>query len=83
MAVAEECDSKVVSVLEGGYRCDDLAHCCAMHVRALAGAPPRKARHSSRRGQGSGPSNRIPPTAGMDEDAEPLRNKRLKLGDGR
>ncbi|WP_246728769.1 histone deacetylase family protein [Methylosinus sp. RM1] len=35
---ARRCDGRVVSMLEGGYRPDDLAACVAAHVGALMGA---------------------------------------------
>lgn len=72
MALADECcDGRVVSVLEGGYKPDDLAQCCAMHVRALAGAPA----HHSRRGFGGVGASPAPP----DDEAEGAgRSKRAK-----
>ncbi|KAJ1636243.1 hypothetical protein T492DRAFT_960614 [Pavlovales sp. CCMP2436] len=34
----ECCEGRIVSVLEGGYKSDDLAKCVTEHVKALAGA---------------------------------------------
>jgi acetoin utilization deacetylase AcuC-like enzyme len=36
-AAEELCDGRLISVLEGGYNLDSLAHCAARHVCALAG----------------------------------------------
>jgi acetoin utilization deacetylase AcuC-like enzyme len=35
---ARRCGGRIVSLLEGGYRPEDLAACVAAHVGALSGA---------------------------------------------
>lgn len=74
MQLADKCCAgRVVSVLEGGYKPDDLARCCAMHVRALAGAPS----YIPRRGlAGSAPVTPSP----VDDEPEAPKVKRVRAG---
>jgi acetoin utilization deacetylase AcuC-like enzyme len=76
----ECCDGRVVSVLEGGYKCDDLAKCVTEHVKALAGAQIDE--HQTRGSARQAPvyadlSQSLEPESQSDSDSseEPISNR--------